>query len=124
MRSKARYNRRVTSDVLQEQGDKAKGSRGGITAVQQSCQSTGRGGCTQPTVSHAEQPTREDFMVFSECQDIHIYVLCQDLFFFFYQSRIFIWLSSRGVHRYSAFEQSPRQNLNYILPEFSPKTAL
>lgn len=56
MRSKARYNLRVGSDVLQEQGDKAKGSRGGITAVQQSCQSTARGGCTQPTVSHAASP--------------------------------------------------------------------
>lgn len=35
-----RQNLRRCSDVVQEQGDKSSGSRGGITAVQQSCQST------------------------------------------------------------------------------------
>lgn len=35
------------SDVLQERDDKAQGSRGDLTAVQQSCQSTGKGGCSQ-----------------------------------------------------------------------------
>lgn len=51
MRSKPRHDVHVGGDVWQELGDKAEGSCGGITAVQQSCQSTGRGGCTQPTES-------------------------------------------------------------------------
>lgn len=59
MRSKAIYNPHVWRNVLQEQGDKAKGSRGGITAVQQSCQSTSRGGYTQPTVKLQPVPTHE-----------------------------------------------------------------
>lgn len=82
MRSKAIYNLHVWRDVLQEQGDKAKGSRGGITAVQQSCQSTSRGGYTQPCKAAASTHTRDElFMVFFGCQDIIVFY--QDPFLFF-----------------------------------------
>lgn len=85
MRSKAIYNLHVWRDVLQEQGDKAKGSRGGITAVQQSCQSTSRGGYTQPTVRLQPVPTHE-------MRSLCCY-LNQDIFIFLNLRIIFIMLS-------------------------------
>ena len=109
-----RYNLRVRTNVWQGQGDKAKGSRGGITAVQQSCQSTGGGGCTQPTVSlqtwgRLPAQFKALWSAFNgdSCQDINLWTLCQDLSHSLIISRLFFYLrNSRDAHRYAGFGQN------------------
>lgn len=94
MRSRASYNLHVRSDALQEQGDKAKGSRGGITAVQQSCQSIGRGGCAQPTVSLQPVATHKAEMK-ALCCPLNVSIcMLMSYIGIFYHSRIHVWTAA------------------------------